>query len=60
MIPQAKIIKINQNISAIYKEILKLILDNSLANILVPKYIKTVPIIKKYSKIGLRNKNAKK
>ena len=47
MIPQAKIIKINQNISAIYKEILKLILDNSLANILVPKYTRTVPIIEK-------------
>ena len=28
MIPQAKIIKIDQNISPIYNEILKLILDN--------------------------------
>ena len=47
MIPQAKIIKIGQNISPIYNEILKLILDKFSSELWVPKYIRTVPIIKK-------------
>ena len=60
MIPQAKIIKIGQNISTIYIEILKLILNKFSSELWVPKYTITVPIMEKYSKKGLRNKNAKK
>ena len=47
MIPQAKIIKIGQNISPIYNEILKLILDKFSSKLGIPKYTRTSPIMEK-------------